>query len=92
MVECLVANENVRSSTLLSCSTQNTMYRVYYTDPETGQALGVTVLELQAALARCEQLRNYGYWYVTMVSDYHDMVGKPGVSGPDTGYVPQMLS
>jgi len=68
------------------------MYKVYYTDPETGQALGVTVNELQAALARCEQLRDYGYWYVTMVSDYHDMVGKPGVSGPDGNYVPQMLS
>jgi hypothetical protein len=68
------------------------MYRVYYTDPETGQALGVTVLELQAALARCEQLRDYGYWYVTLVSDYHDMVGKPGVSGPGTSYVPQMLN
>ena len=71
---------------------KNTMYRVYYTDPESGQALGVTVLELQAALARCEQLRDYGYWYVTMVSDYHDMVGKPGASGPDGGYVAQMLS
>jgi len=68
------------------------MYRVYYTDPETGQALGVTVNELQAALARCEQLRDYGYWYVTMVSDYQHMVGKPGVSGPGTNYVPQMLS
>jgi hypothetical protein len=68
------------------------MYKVYYTDPESGQALGVTVNELQAALARCEQLREYGYWYVTMVSDYHDMVGKPGVSGPTTAYVPQMLS
>jgi hypothetical protein len=68
------------------------MYRVYYTDPETGQALGVTVNELQAALARCEQLRDYGYWYVTMVSDYHDMVGRPGVSDPGTNYVPQMLN
>jgi hypothetical protein len=68
------------------------MYKVYYTDPETGQALGVTVNELQAALARCEQLRDYGYWYVTMVSDYQHMVGKPGVSGPGTSYVPQMLN
>jgi hypothetical protein len=66
------------------------MYRVYYTDPETGQALGVTVLELQAALARCEQLRDYGYWYVTLVSDYHDMVGKPGAQGAGSEYVPQL--
>lgn len=91
MVECLVANENVRSSTLLSCSTHtNNMYRVYYTDPETGQALGVDVLTLTAALERCEQLREYQYQYVTMVSDYADMVGKAGVSGAGTEYVPQL--
>jgi hypothetical protein len=68
------------------------MYRVYYTDSESGHANGVSVRELQAALARCEQLRDYGYWYVTMVSDYQHMVGKPGVSGPGTSYVPQMLN
>jgi hypothetical protein len=68
------------------------MYRVYYTDPETGQAKGVDVLTLTGALQRCEQLREYHYEYVTMVSDYHNMVGKPGVSGPGTSYVPQMLS
>ena len=68
------------------------MYRVYYTDPESGQALGVTVTELQPALARCEQLREYGYTFVTMVSDYQHMVGKPGASGPGTSYVPQMLN
>lgn len=66
------------------------MYKVYYTDPESGQALGVTVLELQPALERCEQLREYGYLFVTMVSDYHDMVGKPGASGAGSEYVPQL--
>lgn len=66
------------------------MYRVYYTDPESGQALGVDVLTLAAALERCEQLREYRYHYVTMVSDYHDMVGKPGARGAGSEYVPQL--
>lgn len=66
------------------------MYKVYYTDPETGQAKGVTVLELQAALARCEQLREYHYEYVTLVSDYHNMVGKPGACGAGSEYVSQL--
>jgi hypothetical protein len=68
------------------------MYRVYYTDPETGHALGVDVLTLTVALERCEQLRKYHYRYVTMTSDYHHMVGKPGVSGAGTEYVAQMLN
>ena len=68
------------------------MYRVYYTDPESGQALGVDVLTLTAALQRCEQLRDYGYYYVTMVSDYHDMVGKPGAQGAGSECIPQMLN
>jgi hypothetical protein len=66
------------------------MYRVYYTDPETGQAKGVDVLTLTGALQRCEQLREYHYEYVTMVSDYHNMVGKPGACGAGTEYVPQL--
>jgi hypothetical protein len=37
-------------------------------------------------------LRREGMLFVTMVSDYADMVGKPGVSGPTTAYVPQMLN
>ena len=68
------------------------MYRVYYTDPETGQAKAKDCDDLQLALSKCEQLREYGFQYVTMVSDYHNMVGKPGVSGSTSGYVPQMLN
>lgn len=68
------------------------MYRVYYTDPETDTALGVNVIGLTQALQRCEQLREYKYLYVTMVSDYQDMVGKPGATGTDSNYVPQMLN
>ena len=91
MVECLVANENVRSSTLLSCSIQNTMYKVYWTTSSgrTGWALTPS---LNKALEFCEAERAAGSSFVTMVSDYPNMVGKPGVSGPDSGYVPQMLS
>ena len=92
MVECLVANENVRSSTLLSCS-NNIMYRVYYTDPKLPHIAGwQDISVLSNALECCEFLRKSGMLYVTMVSDYANMVGKPGASGPDTGYVPQMLS
>jgi hypothetical protein len=68
------------------------MYRVYYTDPKSQKALCVDALELTAALNYCEQLRASGYIYVTMVSDYTHMVGKPGVSGAGTEYVPQMLN
>ncbi len=93
MVECLVANENVRSSTLLSCSTHNIMYRVYYTDPKLPHVAGwQDISVLSNALECCEFLRRNGMLYVTMVSDYANMVGKPGASGPDTGYVAQMLS
>lgn len=66
------------------------MYRVYYTDPKSGQALGVDVSTLAAALQRCEQLRGYDYQYVTLVSDYADMVGKPGARGAGTEYVAQL--
>jgi hypothetical protein len=69
------------------------MYRVYYTDPKVlhlPQYQDVSVLV--NALECCEFLRKQGMLFVVMVSDYADMVGKPGVSGPDSGYVPQMLS
>ena len=71
----------------------NIMYRVYYTDPKVlhlPQYQDVSVLV--NALQCCEFLRKQGMLFVVMVSDYADMVGKSGVSGPDTGYVPQMLS
>ena len=69
------------------------MYRVYYTDPKAThlpQYQDVSVLA--NALECCEVLRKQGMIFVILVSDYADMVGKPGVSGPDSGYVPQMLS
>lgn len=69
------------------------MYRIYYTDPKAThlpQYQDVSVLA--NALECCEFLRKKGMVFVVLVSDYADMVGKPGASGPDTGYVPQMLS
>ena len=90
MVECLVANENVRSSTLLSCSTKF-MYKIYWTN-DLGSACSTEIVQLQSALIYCDLLRKQGMQYVTMVSDYADMVGKPGARGAGTEYVPQMLN
>ena len=47
---------------------------------------------LTNALECCELLRGRGMIYVTMVSDYANMVGKPGATGIDSNYVPQMLN
>jgi hypothetical protein len=68
------------------------MYRIYYTDPESGQAKAKDVVSIECALGECEYYRNHGFEFVTMVSDYQHMVGKPGASGPGTSYVPQMLN
>jgi hypothetical protein len=66
------------------------MYRVYYTDPETGQAKAKDIKNLLLAIKECEYYREYGFLYVTMVSDYHNMVGKPGACGAGTEYVSQL--
>ena len=69
------------------------MYRVYYTDPKAVHlACWQDVSELVNALECCEFLRKQSMTFVTMVSDYQHMVGKPGASGPGTSYVPQMLN
>ncbi len=68
-------------------------YRVYWTDPELYElTYGTDAYSLQEALRLCEHFRSTNMIYVTMVSDYHDMVGKPGASGPDGNYVAQMLN
>ena len=66
------------------------MYRVYYTDPESGQPKAKDVSSLQNAIVDCEYYRSHGFEYVTMVSDYADMVGKPGAQGAGREYVPQL--
>ena len=48
------------------------------------------VSELTNALQCSEFLRKQGMVYVVMVSDYADMVGKPGAQGAGTEYVPQL--
>lgn len=48
------------------------------------------VSDLSNALQCCEYLRTHNMVYVTMVSDYADMVGKPGAQGAGTEYVPQL--
>ena len=48
--------------------------------------------DLLEALAACEDLRNYGHTFVTLVSDYHNMVGKPGVRAAGPECVPQLLN
>lgn len=66
------------------------MYRIYYTDPETGEAKARDVFSLQIAIDMCAYYRDHGFHFVTMVSDYADMVGKPGAKGAGTEYVPQL--
>ena len=67
------------------------MYRIYYTDPDTDFPHCVTYDELTTVLQRVNSLRDEGFTYVTMVSDYADMIGKPGAKGAGSEYVPQLL-
>ena len=67
------------------------MYKIYYSDdPDNASAYNVS--ELKTALSAVEALRQVGYKYVTLVSDYANMVGKPGVKAAGTECVPQMLN
>ena len=71
---------------------KNIMYKIYYTDPKAPFPLAFETQHLEHALKYCETLRRDGMQYVTLVSDYANMVGKPGASGTDSSYVPQMLN
>ena len=67
------------------------MYKIYYSDDyDTPSAYNVS--ELKHALAAVEALRQVGYKYVTLVSDYANMNGKPGAKMSGSEYVPQMLN
>ena len=69
------------------------MYRVYYTDPkQTHIAKYQDISDLTNVLQCCEYLRTQGMLFVTMVSDYADMVGKPGVQGAGSECIPQLLN
>jgi hypothetical protein len=67
------------------------MFKIYYTD-EFDKPSAYNVTELKNALAAVEALRQVGYQYVTMVSDYENMSGKPGAKMSGSEYVPQMLN
>ena len=67
------------------------MFKIYYTDDhDTPSAYNVS--ELKHALAAVEALRQVGYKYVTLVSDYEQMTGAQGAKMSGSEYVPQMLN
>lgn len=68
------------------------MYRIYYTDPKSQTVSAADTDGLAIALHVCESLRREGMTLVVMVSDYADMVGKPGAKGAGSEYVAQMLN
>jgi hypothetical protein len=51
-----------------------------------------TVSALTDALAYAEYFRSNRMTFVTMVSDYQNMSGKPGAQMSGSEYVPQMLN
>lgn len=65
------------------------MYKIYWTD-ELDTACSTDIKQLNNALVYCELLRRQDMRYVTMVSDYASMVGKPGAQGAGSEYVPQL--
>jgi hypothetical protein len=67
------------------------MFKIYYTD-EFDKPSAYNVTKLKNALAAVEALREVGYTYVTMVSDYQNMTGPQGAQMSGTEYVPQMLN
>jgi len=67
------------------------MYKVYWTD-NYGEAKSTEIAQLDKTLIYVDLLRKQGYNYVTMVSDYADMIGKPGAQGAGSECVPQMLN
>lgn len=55
------------------------MFRVYYTDPVSGDAHGHDLESLTEALSYTEGFRKLGMIFVTMVSENPDCVSKMGV-------------
>jgi len=64
------------------------MFRVYYTDPLSGQAHGHDLELLTEALRYTEGFRKLGMSFVTMVSENPDSVGKAGVDSIVNGVCP----
>jgi hypothetical protein len=78
----------VRAS--LPAPTIYNMYRVYYSKPTSITAYAFDTDYLSTALKEAEKLRQMGMIFVSVVSDYADMVGKPGAQGAGSEYVPQL--
>jgi hypothetical protein len=68
------------------------MYKVYWTDKNSNLSSGMIITKLREALRVCNDQRELGHMFVTMVSDYADMVGEPGAKGAGSEYVPQLKS
>lgn len=62
------------------------MYRIYWTDGNTPQ--GIYTSTLTGALRICEQKRQAGYTFVTMVSEDPNSIGQPGVDSVEDGQLP----
>jgi hypothetical protein len=67
------------------------MYKIYWTT-QGGRTGWAITPSLNKALEFCATERAAGSTFVTMVSDYANMVGKPGAQGASTEYVAQMLN
>lgn len=63
------------------------MYRVYWTAPD-GVACSEDYLDMIAALTETNRLRALGRQYVTMVGENVNQVGQLGVSGVESGLLP----
>ena len=68
------------------------MYKIYFTYPESNSPFSVDIDDLSTALKYAESLRGSKMLFVTMVSDYANMVGKPGATSVNKNYVPQTLN
>ena len=62
------------------------MYKVYWTDENTAQ--GIYTSSLTGALRICEEKRQKGMTFVTMVSEDPNSVGRPGVDSVVDGVLP----
>lgn len=68
------------------------MFKIYYTDPDTGFPHVSTVGDINPALKSAEYFRTLGMTFVCIASDYANMQGKPGAKMSGSEYVPQMLN
>lgn len=67
-------------------------FRLYWTNKDSTLPCSAEFDVLNEALRACEAMRSAGHTYVTIVSDYQNMCGKPGAKMSGSEYVPQMLS